>query len=120
VIEQYNSYLEQNAVPAEDLIARYAELLKARPDDPESLHQRGHALLRLQRFDQAAADFSAASARRPLDSRLQADDMHRKGTGRVARSVQRRRSRSACPLASPFDLFPRPMVLWNLQGGFEK
>ena len=38
VIEQYNSHLEQNAVPAEDLVARYTERLKARPDDPDSLH----------------------------------------------------------------------------------
>jgi tetratricopeptide (TPR) repeat protein len=72
VIEQFNSHLEQHAVPAEDLVARYSELLKARPDDPDSLHQRGHALLRLQRFDQALADFAAASARRPLDGHLQA------------------------------------------------
>jgi eukaryotic-like serine/threonine-protein kinase len=65
-------HLEQNAVPAEDLVARQTERLKARPDDPDSLHQRGHALLRLQRFDQALADFSAASARRPLDGHLRA------------------------------------------------
>ena len=58
--------------PAEDLVARYTERLKAHPDDPESLHQRGHALLRLRRFDQALADFSAASAMRPLDSHLRA------------------------------------------------
>jgi len=72
VIEQYNSHLEQHAAPAEELVARYTERLKARPDDPDSLHQRGHALLRLGRFDQALADFSSASARRPLDRHLQA------------------------------------------------
>jgi len=72
VIDQYNSHLEQNAVPAEDLVARYSERLKARPDDLDSLHQRGHALLRLGRFDQALADFAAASARRPLDGHLRA------------------------------------------------
>jgi len=65
-------HLEQNTVPAEDLVARHTERLKARPDDPDALHQRGHALLRLQRFDQALADFSTASARRPLDGHLQA------------------------------------------------
>ena len=63
---------EQNAVPAKDLIARYTERLKANPDDLDSLHWRGHALLRLQRFDQALADFSAASALRPLDGHLRA------------------------------------------------
>ena len=72
VIEQYNSHLEPNAVPAEDLVARHTERLKARPDDPDSLHQRGHALLRQQRFDQALADFSAASALRPHDGHLRA------------------------------------------------
>ncbi len=70
--EQYTSHLEQNAVPAEDLVARSTELLKTRPDDRESLHQRGHALIRLGRFDSALADLSAASARRPLDAHLKA------------------------------------------------
>ena len=67
-----SSSSEQNDVPAEDLVARYTERLKAHPDDPDSLHQRGHALLRLRRFDQALADFSAASALRPLDGHLRA------------------------------------------------
>jgi eukaryotic-like serine/threonine-protein kinase len=65
-------HLEQNVVPAEDLVARYTERLKALPDDPDSLHQRGHALLTLRRFDQALADFSAASAIRPRDGHLMA------------------------------------------------
>jgi len=72
VVEQYNSHLELNTVPAEEIVARYTERLKARPDDPDALHQRGHALLRLQRFDQALADFAAASAVRPLDGHLRA------------------------------------------------
>jgi eukaryotic-like serine/threonine-protein kinase len=72
MIEQYNSHLELNTVPAADLVARHTERLKAHPDDPDSLHQRGHALLRLGRYDQALADFAAASARSPLDSHLQA------------------------------------------------
>jgi WD40 repeat protein len=40
VIEQQN-HLEQNLVPAEDLVARYTERLKAHPDDADALHQRG-------------------------------------------------------------------------------
>ena len=72
VIEQYNSHLEENAVPAQDLVARYTERLKAHPDDPDSLHWRGHALRRLERVDEALADFSAASARRPFDGHLHA------------------------------------------------
>jgi tetratricopeptide (TPR) repeat protein len=70
--EQYQRDLEQYAVPAEELVMRYTERLRAHPDDPGSLHQRGHALLRLNRFEQALADFSAASARRPLDAHLRA------------------------------------------------
>ena len=44
--------------------------LKVRPDDPESLHQRGHAFFKQARFDQALHDFAAASAIRPLDGHL--------------------------------------------------
>jgi tetratricopeptide (TPR) repeat protein len=69
-IEQYNNHLEQNTGSADDLVARYTERLKARPDDPDALHQRGHALLTLRRLDQALADFSAASAIRPRDGHL--------------------------------------------------
>jgi tetratricopeptide (TPR) repeat protein len=71
-VELYNSHLEQNTVPAEELVARHTERLRARPDDPDSLHQRGHALLRSRRFEEALADFSGASARRPLDAHLRA------------------------------------------------
>jgi tetratricopeptide (TPR) repeat protein len=70
--EQYQSHLEQYAVPAEELVTRYTERLRAHPDDPGSLHQRGHALLRLNRFEEALVDFAAASARRPLDAHLRA------------------------------------------------
>jgi tetratricopeptide (TPR) repeat protein len=70
--QQYQSHLEQYAVPAEELVTRYTERLRAHPDDPDSLHQRGHALLRLNRFEEAQADFSASSARRPLDAHLRA------------------------------------------------
>jgi WD40 repeat protein/tetratricopeptide (TPR) repeat protein len=70
--EQYESHLEQYSVPAEEIIARYTALLRADPADPGGLHQRGHALLRLNRFEEAVDDFSAASARRPLDAHLRA------------------------------------------------
>ena len=72
VIERNFSHREQTEVPAVDLVARYTERLNAHPDDPEALHQRGHALLRLVRFDQALADFSAACSLRQLDSHLRA------------------------------------------------
>jgi WD40 repeat protein/tetratricopeptide (TPR) repeat protein len=70
--QQYLSHLEQYAVPPEDLVARHAERLKAHPDDLDSLHQRGHALLRLNRSEEALADFSAALALRPFDAHLRA------------------------------------------------
>jgi WD40 repeat protein/Flp pilus assembly protein TadD len=68
----YQNHLEQYAVPAEELVTRYTERLRAHPDDPSSLHQRGHALLTRNRFEEALDDFSAASARRPLDAHLRA------------------------------------------------
>jgi tetratricopeptide (TPR) repeat protein len=70
--DQYQSHLEQYTVPTEELVTRHTERLRAHPDDPDSLHQRGHALLRLNRFEDALADFSAASAMRPLDAHLRA------------------------------------------------
>jgi tetratricopeptide (TPR) repeat protein len=70
--QQYQSHLEQYAVPAEELVTRYTERLRAHPGDPGSLHQRGHALSRLNRLEEALADFSAASARHPLDVHLRA------------------------------------------------
>ena len=36
VIEHYNSHLEEIGVPAEDLVARYTERLKAHPDDADA------------------------------------------------------------------------------------
>jgi WD40 repeat protein/Tfp pilus assembly protein PilF len=70
--EQYQSHLEQSSATAEELIALYTERLKTDPNDGESLHQRGHARLRLQRDEEALADFSAALALRPLDAHLRA------------------------------------------------
>jgi serine/threonine protein kinase/WD40 repeat protein/tetratricopeptide (TPR) repeat protein len=70
--ELYNSHLEQHTVPAEELVARYNGRVRPTPDDPESLHARAHALFRLERFEEALADFSAASALRPLDAHLRA------------------------------------------------
>jgi tetratricopeptide (TPR) repeat protein len=54
-----------NAVPVEVLIAPYTELLRRNPENAESLHQRGHALLKAGRVEEALADFSAASTRLP-------------------------------------------------------
>jgi tetratricopeptide (TPR) repeat protein len=70
--EQYKNDLEQYTVPSDELVNRYTERLRAHPDDPDSLHQRAHALLRLDRFEEALDDFSAALALRPLDAHLRA------------------------------------------------
>jgi serine/threonine protein kinase/WD40 repeat protein/Flp pilus assembly protein TadD len=70
--ELYKSHLEQYSAPAAELLTRFTRRLRTDPDDPESLHQRGHVLLRLARTEEALADFSAASALRPLDAHLRA------------------------------------------------
>jgi WD40 repeat protein/tetratricopeptide (TPR) repeat protein len=66
------AHLEQLSEPAEVLVARHSARLKANPDDVEALHQRGHALRTLRRYDEALADFTAALARRADDSHLRA------------------------------------------------
>jgi serine/threonine protein kinase/WD40 repeat protein/tetratricopeptide (TPR) repeat protein len=70
--KRYQSHLEQFTVSPEDLVARHTERLKAHRDDQDSLHQRAHALFRLNRFEEASADFSAAQESRPLDADLSA------------------------------------------------
>jgi serine/threonine protein kinase/WD40 repeat protein/tetratricopeptide (TPR) repeat protein len=70
--EYYKNHIEQHTLPAEELVARHNERLRAIPDDLESLHQRAHALRGLDRFEAALADFSAASTLRPLDAHLRA------------------------------------------------
>ena len=64
-VEQHNNHLAQIAVPAEEAVARSTERLRADPQDLVALHERGHALLRLSKFKDALADFSAASAKEP-------------------------------------------------------
>src|SRR5262249_8740920 len=70
--ELYDSHFEQYTVPPEDLVARCTERLRLKPYHPESLHERGHALFRLERFEEALADFSAALELCPLDAHLRA------------------------------------------------
>jgi WD40 repeat protein/Flp pilus assembly protein TadD len=66
----YWSHLEQHTIPAEELVTDCTYRLRALPGDPDLLHQRGHALLTLNRSEEALADFSAASAKRPRDMHL--------------------------------------------------
>jgi tetratricopeptide (TPR) repeat protein len=71
-VAQYQIDLEQYTAPLGELVAGYTERLKSHPDDLDALHHRGHALLRLDRPEEALADFSAALALRPLDAHLRA------------------------------------------------
>ena len=52
-------HLERSTESAEGAVARHTERLKAHPDDVEALHQRGHALRTLGRFEDALGDFTA-------------------------------------------------------------
>jgi tetratricopeptide (TPR) repeat protein len=71
-VAQYQTDLEQYTAPAAELAERYTERVKAHPADLDALHQRGHALLRLDRPEEALADFSAGLALRPRDAHLRA------------------------------------------------
>jgi serine/threonine protein kinase/WD40 repeat protein/Flp pilus assembly protein TadD len=68
VVQQQHDNM--SAVPAEDLVTRYTERLRGQPADSDALHRRGHALLELKRYDQALADFTAASELLPSDAHL--------------------------------------------------
>jgi tetratricopeptide (TPR) repeat protein len=54
----------------EAIIERQTARLKDRPDDAAAHHQRGHALFRLKRYEEAIADFTAALKVRPNDAHL--------------------------------------------------
>jgi serine/threonine protein kinase/WD40 repeat protein/tetratricopeptide (TPR) repeat protein len=71
-VAQYQRDLEQYTAPAAELVDRHSERLKARPDDLDALHHRGHALLRLDRLEEALTDFSAALSLCPRDAHLRA------------------------------------------------
>jgi eukaryotic-like serine/threonine-protein kinase len=71
-VAQYQTDLEQYTAPVAELADRYTERLKAHPADLDALHHRGHALLRMDRPEEALADFSAGLALRPLDAHLRA------------------------------------------------
>jgi hypothetical protein len=49
----------------EAIVDRQTARLKDHPDDAEARHQRGHALFRLKRFDEAIADCEAALRLKP-------------------------------------------------------
>jgi tetratricopeptide (TPR) repeat protein len=54
------------------LLERLTARINQGTNDTEALHLRGHALLMMDRFEEALADFTAASTRRPQDAHLQA------------------------------------------------
>src|SRR5262249_17298490 len=67
---QLDSCLTQAAEPPEQTVARSTQAIQANPEDAQAHHQRGHALARLKRYDEAVADFTAALNRRPDDAHL--------------------------------------------------
>jgi serine/threonine protein kinase/WD40 repeat protein/tetratricopeptide (TPR) repeat protein len=71
-VAHYQTDLEQYTAPVAELADRYTERLKADLADLDALHHRAHALLRLDRPEEALADFSAGLALRPLDAHLRA------------------------------------------------
>jgi eukaryotic-like serine/threonine-protein kinase len=58
-------HTEQFTTAAETLLSRYSALLKSQPDNAEAFHQRGHALFRLNREAEAAADWEASLRLKP-------------------------------------------------------
>jgi serine/threonine protein kinase/WD40 repeat protein/tetratricopeptide (TPR) repeat protein len=68
LVEQLELYSEREEVLFERLTAR----IKQDPKDTEALHLRGQALLSMNRLEDALADFTAASTRRPQDGHLRA------------------------------------------------
>ena len=75
--------LESGLLDSWQALERTSRVLKANPDDPKAHHERAHALVRLNRFDEALAAFTAALKAQPEDPHLLA---HR---GFVALSLER-------------------------------
>jgi WD40 repeat protein/Tfp pilus assembly protein PilF len=73
---ELDSWLKQGAEPPEQIVERMTRELNDHPDDPQSHHERAHALVKLKRFDEAIADFTAALKSRPGDAHLLAHRGH--------------------------------------------
>jgi tetratricopeptide (TPR) repeat protein len=55
---------------AAQIVEQTTRAIETNPDDADAHHQRGHALYRLKRFDDAIADFTAALKASPNDAHL--------------------------------------------------
>jgi WD40 repeat protein/tetratricopeptide (TPR) repeat protein len=69
---QYENHLQQYVSSSDEVVARYTDRLNADRLDLDALHQRGHAFLRQRRFEEALADFRAASVQNARDAHLRA------------------------------------------------
>ena len=67
---QLDSRLLEATETPEQIVYWKSRAIEADPNDSEALHQRGHALFQLKRFDEAIADFTAALKARPDDVHL--------------------------------------------------
>jgi serine/threonine protein kinase/WD40 repeat protein/Tfp pilus assembly protein PilF len=67
---QLDSWLKQGTEPPEQIVERSTRAIEAKPDDADAHHQRGHALYRLERYDEAIADFAIALKASPNSAHL--------------------------------------------------
>ena len=67
---QLDSWLKQATETPEQTVERTTRAIEANPDDAKAHHQRGHALARLKRYEEAIADFTAALKSSPNDAHL--------------------------------------------------
>ncbi len=119
---QLDSCLVQSAEKPERIVERTTRAIEANPDDAEAHHHRGHAVLRLKRYDEAVADFTAALKSKPDDAhllisralaeagraRLDAVIADGEAALRLRSGQPRRRSRTRPPRAWPASATTRP------------
>jgi Flp pilus assembly protein TadD len=125
---QFDSWLGQSAEPPEQVLARTTQAIEANPDDAEAHHQRGHALFRVKRYEEAIADFSAALKARPDDahpliSRALAEAGRKRLDAVIADGEAALRLRSGRPKAQEPDSATKSLALfcnnqaWTLATG---
>jgi tetratricopeptide (TPR) repeat protein len=69
-LDPLDGHIEQFGQSPEELVALHTRRIGKDPEDAESYHRRGHALVRLQRFPEALDDVNRAIRLRPVDSHL--------------------------------------------------
>jgi tetratricopeptide (TPR) repeat protein len=69
-LDPLDGHIEPSGQSPEELVALHTQRIGKDPEDAESYHQRGHALVRLQRFPEALEDLNRAIRLRPGDMHL--------------------------------------------------